>query len=299
MKRLLPLLLFLTPTSLLGQSLDPRSYVNTPVGMNFLVVAYAYSSGSVLFDPTIPISNGELTVTGPIVGGARALDLWGLSGKGDVGAGFVCVDGQAESNGVIHTRNVCGMSDPAVHLSVNVVGAPALRLPAFAKYRQDVLVGTSLKVTMPLGQYDPSRLVNIGTNRWSFKPEVGASKAMGRLLLELLASATFYTTNSDLFGGQVQEQAPLFSGQFNAVYTTRTGIWGALGWTLYGGGRVTTNGVPNAERQQNSRLGLTLVFPVSQHNSLKAYASTGVSTRTGSDFDAFGLGWQYRWGGGP
>lgn len=299
MRRLLPLLVLTGAAPLQGQSLDPRSYVNTPVGMNFLVAAYAYSTGSVLFDPTVPITNGDLTVNGPLVGVARALDYWGLSGKADMGTGFVCLDGQGESNGVVHYRNICGMSDPVVRLSVNFLGAPALRLPAFAAYRQNVLVGASLRVGMPLGQYDPSKLANIGTNRWSFKPEVGVSKALGRLTLELLASATFYTTNDDFFGGQVQQQAPLFSGQLNAVYTTRGGIWGALGWTLYGGGRFTVDGVESAERQQNSRLGLTLVFPISRHNSLKAYASTGVSTRTGSDFDAFGLGWQYRWGGGP
>ncbi len=299
MRRLLPFLLLFAAAPLPGQSLDPRSYVNTPVGMNFIVGAYAYSHGSVLFDPSVPITNGDLTVTGPILGAARSLDFWGLSGKADLGAGFVCVDGQGELNGVVNTRNVCGLSDPAVHASVNFIGAPALRLPAFARYRQDVLVGASLKVTMPLGQYDDSKLVNIGTNRWSFKPELGVSKALGRLTVELLASATFYTTNSDFFGGQVQQQAPLFSGQLNGVYTMRSGIWAALGWTLYGGGRLTTDGVEATQRQQNSRLGLTLVFPVGAHNSLKAYASTGVSTRTGSDFDAFGVGWQYRWGGGP
>ena len=298
MKRLLLLASIGIATPALGQSLDPRSYVNTPVGMQFVLGAYAYSDGNVLFDASLPLEDASLTVQGGLMGYAQALDLWGLSGKASFGAGYLCADGQAMLDGSPRTRNVCGLSDPLAQLSVNLFGAPALRLPAFAKYRQNVLVGTSLKVTAPLGQYDPTKLVNLGTNRWSFKSEVGVSKVAGRATFELLVSGTFYTANTDFLNGLEQSQAPLWSGQLNLIYTFKSGIWGALGGTLYGGGRLTTNGVESDAWQQNSRLGLTLVFPISKHNSLKAYASTGVSTRTGSDFDAFGLGWQYRWGGG-
>jgi len=298
MKRLLFLTFMVVATPAVGQSLDPRSYVNTPVGMQFALGAYAYSEGNVLFDAALPIDDASLVVQGGLFGYAQALDLWGLSGKASVGAGTLCLDGQAKLDGVPKDRSVCGVTDPVAQLSVNFIGAPALRLPAFAKYRQNVLVGGSLKVSAPLGQYDPTKLVNLGTNRWSFKPEVGVSKSTGRATFELLASATFYTTNTDFFNGQVQSQAPLFSGQVNVIYTFKSGIWGALGGTMYGGGRLTSNGVESGAWQQNSRLGLTLVLPISRHNSLKAYASTGVSTRTGSDFDTFGIGWQYRWGGG-
>ncbi len=298
MKRLLFLASIGIATPVLGQSLDPRSYVNTPVGMQFVLGAYAYSDGNVLFDASLPLTDATLSVQGPLAGYAQALNLWGLSGKASVGAGYMCIDGQAMLQGVPQSRHVCGMSDPTAQLSVNFVGGPALRLPAFARYKQDFLVGGSLKMTVPLGQYDPTKLVNLGTNRWSFKPEIGVSKAAGRATFEFLASATFYTTNTDFLNGQEQSQAPLFAGQLNVIYTFKSGIWGALGGTLYGGGRLTVDGAESSAWQQNSRLGLTLVFPISRHNSLKAYASTGVSTRTGSDFDAFGLGWQFRWGGG-
>lgn len=298
MKRLFLLASICIATPAVGQSLDPLSYVNTPVGMQFLLGAYAYSDGNVLFDASLPLTDASLTVQGGLLAYAQALDLWGLSGKASVGTGYLCIDGQALLDGMPRSRNDCGLSDPLAQLSVNFIGGPALRLPAFAKYKQDLLVGASLRMTAPLGQYDPTKLINLGTNRWSFKPEVGASKSVGRATFELLASATFYTTNTDFFNGQEQSQAPLYAGQLNVIYTFKSGIWGALGGTLYGGGRLTVDGVESSSRQQNSRLGLTLVFPITRHNSLKAYASTGVSTRTGSDFDTFGIGWQYRWGGG-
>jgi hypothetical protein len=296
--RLSLVLLALGTTPLVAQSLDPRSYVNTPVGMQFVIGGYVYSEGNVLFDPSVPIENAELTLHGPVAAYARALDLWGLSGKVDAVAGFVCADGNAEVDGEYRERHVCGLTDPVARISVNFLGAPALRLPAFAKYRQDLLVGASLRVAAPLGQYDPDKLVNIGTKRWSFKPEVGVSKAIGRTLLEFLGSATFYTTNPDFYVDRVLTQAPLYAGQINVVYSLRSGIWAALGGTLYGGGRTTINGVESDAWQQDSRLGLTVAIPISRHNSLKLYGSTGVSTRTGTDFDTVGLAWQFRWGGG-
>jgi outer membrane putative beta-barrel porin/alpha-amylase len=284
-------------TPALGQSLDPRSYVNTPVGMNFVVGSYSYQSGSVLFDPSVPITNANLTIQGPVAGFARALDFWGLSGKTSEAIGWQCLNGTGEVGTASRTRNVCGFSDPLVQLSVNFLGAPALTMRQFPTYHQKWLVGASLRVTAPLGQYDADRLVNIGTHRWSFTPQLGVSRAAGRLILEFLGGAIIYTTNGDFFGGHVLDVSPLYSGQINVIYTFKSGIWGGLGGTLYGGGAATIDGGPPSERQENTRAGAVLVFPIGKQNSLKILGTTGVSTRTGTDFDQVVVTWQYRWGG--
>jgi hypothetical protein len=297
MRKLLVLLSLGAAAPAAAQSLDPRSFVNTPVGINFVVVAYGYSSGNVLFDPSVALKNAEMSTQGPNVGFARALDLWGLSGKTDGSIGWACVDGQAEVDGVIRSRHVCGLTDPTAHISVNFIGAPALTLREYPKYKQNILVGAGFRVTAPLGQYDPTKLVNIGTNRWSFKPELGVSKAAGRLTLEFLAAVAFFTTNNDFYGGRSQSQAPLYSGQINAIYTFRSGIWGGVGGVFYGGGATTTDGGTATARQENTRAGATLVFPAGRHNSFKAYWTTGVSTRTGTDFDTFVVSWTHLWGG--
>jgi hypothetical protein len=114
---------------------------------------------------------------------------------------------------------VCGLADPRVRLSVNFYGAPALTLEEFAHYRQDILVGASLQVAAPLGQYDPGKLLNIGTNRWFIKPELGISKALGPVTLELAAGVTFYTPNHDFFGGHEKQQDPIYSLQGHLVDT--------------------------------------------------------------------------------
>jgi hypothetical protein len=292
---LLVLLAFATPLS--AQNLDPRSFVNTPVGINFATAVYGYSSGNVLFDASVALENADLTIQGPTGAYARAMDYWGLSGKLDAALSWACADGTADFNGAPVSRHVCGITDPTVHVSVNFLGAPALTRQEYPAYKQNFLVGAGFRVTAPLGQYDPDRLVNIGTNRWSFKPELGVSKAVGRLTLEFLGAVTFFTTNTDFFGGNTQSQAPLFSGQFNVIYTFRSGIWGAAGALYYAGGSTTTNGGAPSTAQENTRVGAVLVFPVGRSNSVKAYWSNGVWTRTGTDFEIFALGWTHLWGG--
>jgi hypothetical protein len=183
-------------------------------------------------------------------------------------------------------------------MSVNFLGAPALPLSGFKDYKQDLVVGASLQIFLPMGQYDPERLVNIGTNRFTFKPELGISKTAGRMQLELTAGAAFYTVNHDFYQGKTRSQKPIGSIQGHINYNFPKGIWAALDGTYYWGGKTILDGVEGNDLQKNTRLGITLALPLNIHNSLKLNFSTGVSTRTGSDFDAIGLIWQYRWGGG-
>ncbi len=191
-----------------------------------------------------------------------------------------------------------GFGDPAFRVSVNVYGAPALTLPEFTDWQQDLIVGASLRVSAPWGQYDDSRVVNIGSHRWAFKPEVGASKAVGPWTLEATAAAVLFTDNNDFYGGSTRSQAPLYALQGHAIYSFRSGIWGSLDGTYFSGGRSTVDGSRNRDLQQNWRVGATLSFPVDRNNSVKAYASSGVSARTGNNFDLLGIAWQYRWGAG-
>jgi hypothetical protein len=281
-----------------AQDLEPRAYLNTPVGLNFLLAGYGYAAGGVATDPSLPLQNADLQVHSALLAYARALDVWGKSGKADVVLPYAWLSGTAEVEGQPRERDVSGLADPRLRFSVNFYGAPALARQEFASYRQDLIIGASLQVSVPLGQYDADKLVNIGTNRWSFKPELGLSKAWGPLTLELTTGATFYTDNHDFFGGKTRAQAPIYSVQGHVSYNVGAGIWVALDGTYYTGGRTTVDGVEGDDLQKNTRLGVTVALPVNRHISVKLYGSTGVSTRTGSDFDAIGIVVQYRWGGG-
>jgi hypothetical protein len=181
---------------------------------------------------------------------------------------------------------------------VNFHGAPAVTLTEFASYRQDLVAGASLMVSPPLGQYDPSRLVNLGTNVWTIRPDIGISKAAGPLTFELGLAASFFAINHDFFGGKTRQQDPVYSTCGNLIYSFRNGVWLSLNGTYYTAGRATVDGVDNDDFIGSKRVGVSLSFPIDRHHSTKLHGSRGRSVRTGTDFDIVGIAWQYRWGGG-
>ena len=283
-----------------AQSIEPRLFSNAPVGMNFVITGYAHSSGDVLLDPSLPLEDASVRVHSAFFAYARSIAVAGRSAQIQAVVPYAWLSGQAtfETTGEIRSRDVRGPGDPSVRFAWNLAGAPALTAAEFGRYRQKTVFGVALQITAPLGQYDGERLVNIGTNRWSFKPEAGFSKALGKFLLEATAGANLYTDNNDFFGGQHRSQDPIWAAQGHVIYVFRPGFWSALDVTWYTGGRTTIDGVENDDRLDNSRAGLTVAVPINRDNSIKTYVSNGVATRTGGDYVLAGIGWQIHWGGG-
>lgn len=281
-----------------AQDIEPRAYSNAPIGVNFIVTGYAYTQGALSFDPSLSLTNADLRTHNAVIGYARVLNLGGKSGIFDVIVPYTFLSGTADYEGDPVQREVDGVSNPAFRLSWNFYGAPAMGLKEFSTWQQDLVIGASLRVYAPWSQYDSSRLVNIGTNRWSFKPEIGISRSIGPWTVEGQLAATIFTDNTDFFGGNTREQDPMYSAQAHAIYGFKSGKWVSLDVTWFGGGRSTLNGVEKSDLQQNWRVGATFALPVNRNNSVKLYASSGVSERTGNSYDLVGIAWQYRWGAG-
>lgn len=290
-------LLFVATQAHAGE-IEPRAYVNTPVGINFLLAGYAYSDGGLSTAGSSPVKDAKLKMNTGVLAYARTLDVWGKSGKFDVILPYSQLSGSAIFAGQSQERKVSGLNDPLFRFSVNFYGAPALSLEEFANYQQDLIIGASVQVSAPLGQYDPDKLVNLGNNRWFIKPDIGISKAWGALAVEVSTGVTFFSNNDDHFGGKTLEQDPLCSTQVHVTYNIGRGVWAALSWTYDYGGRTTIDGVQSDDLESNSRVGATLALPVNRNNSIKLFASTSVHTSIGSNFNLAGIVWQYRWGGG-
>lgn len=278
-----------------AMELEPRAYSNAPVGFNFLVLGYAYSHGAMSTEPTLPLSNAQLKVDTAFFAYVRSLDLWGKSGKFDLILPVSRLSGTATYAGTEIDRHASGLGDPRARLSVNLYGAPALSLQDFAHYEQDLVIGASVQVSAPGGQYDADRVVNLATNRWSIKPDIGFSKAFGDVTLDFTGSVTLYSDNNNYYGGKTLEVDPVYAVQSNLSYTFAKGAWASLGVTYYAGGESTVDGVAKDNAVNNSRVGLTLAQPLDRNNSIKFNLSRGVSTRVGTDFTTIGVAWQYRW----
>jgi Putative MetA-pathway of phenol degradation len=278
-----------------AQDLEPRLYQNAPVGLNGLVLGYGYSSGNFLVDSSLPIEGATAEIHSVTVGYLRSIDFLGKSAKVDVVVPVSSGSFEGMVAGELRTRKPTGLADPRVRLAVNVLGAPALSRREFATYRQETIVALSLQVALPMGEYDPDRLINLGSNRWSFRPEVGVSHAWGRWYVETAGGAWLFTENEDYFGGSSLTQTPLYFVKGDVIYNFKPGVWLSLNYGIANGGETRIDGSAAATLQRNSRLGATFSFPVARANSLKLVWTSGLTTRIGADFDSVGVVYQYTW----
>jgi hypothetical protein len=296
---LLLVLLACAPRSGAAQELEPRAYSASPVGVNFVVVGFTRSTGSVTFDPTIPITDVEAHLNIPTVGVGHTFGI--LRRQALITAGLPYVWGDLEGNVAEQRERITrsGLADLRLRFSVNLHGNPARTPQEFAQARRrGIIVGTSLTVQAPAGQYDPAKLINLGTNRWSFKPELGISYPWKKFDLDLYAGAWFFTQTSHFFPGEsVRTQDPITTLQGHVSYTIRRQMWFAVDGTWYQGGAGYVNGGPPSTAQSNTRFGATLSLPLSKRQSLKVAYSAGATARTGSNFDTLGVAWQFLWFG--
>jgi hypothetical protein len=273
-------------------------YLSAPVGSNVVVVAAARSTGDVILDPTSPVENARARVGVLVFGYYRSFDLLGRSAS--LGGAFPLVRGSAEGvvDGADRRVNRLGQGDATARLTVNFMGFPAMDTATFAKQGRRVGLGASLIVNMPVGQYDSTKVINLGTNRWSYKPELGLTLPLGdRWLFDAYLGSWLFGDNTDYLGG-TREQAPLVTTQMHLSYNLSRRAWAALDGTFYSGGRTIVNKIENRERHNTTRFGATLSLPLARRQSLRLVISKGAWVRVGSDFTTWSTAWSYGWGRG-
>jgi Putative MetA-pathway of phenol degradation len=289
-----------------AQDLAPRAYVIAPLGSNALTLGYTYNTGELLFEGTVPITDSTGRLSTPYAAYYRSFSLGGRSAN--VLAVLPYGVGTFEGKVLGAERSVyrSGLFDVSVRASVNLLGGPAMTLPEIRtrKWRQKTLLGVSLKIIAPTGQYDPTKLINLGSNRWTFKPELGFSQAFGHWLLDAYASGWFFTKNPEFFsrneyvgeGTFVQTQDPIWATELHVSYDVRPRFWVSLDGNFWYGGRTSLNGIENPKTlQKNSRIGLTASVPLTRHQSMKLSYARGAYIRFGGDYQIYSIGWQYSW----
>jgi hypothetical protein len=219
------LLLLVSKAIVLSQELEPLTYTNAPVGMHVLAVGTGYTEGAVLPDPSVPLEDAFVKTNASLLAYVQTLDLWGKSGRFGLVLPYATLDGSGIFFGEAAERKFSGFADPLMKFQINFIGAPALKLRDFMAYKQDTIVGFRFTTIAPWGQYDPDKLANIGTNRWSFKPEIGISKAIENWTLELSQAAKFFTDNDNFFGGQHREQAVFHATRAHVIYHFNRTRW--------------------------------------------------------------------------
>ena len=284
---------FAAPRIALAQEIEPRAFVPSPAGVTFVAVALARSTGGVLTDPSLPVDDVNAEINASAIGVGHTFGLAGRLASAAVVLPRIAGYFTGTLDGENAEASRSGIGDLKLRLSVNLIGTPALTPAEFVRRKPTTTLGVALTVSAPTGEYHPDKLVNVGTNRWAVKPEIGVAHPVGRWYFEAIAGAWLFGDNDDFFGGHHREQEPLASIQGHVSYTFRPKLWLAFDATYYDGGRTTIDDVLKDDRQSNSRYGLTLSVPLSRTQSLKFHWNDGASTRIGSDFTTYGIAWQY------
>ena len=294
-KSIIVLLVFIWMQSLSAQTLEPKLYANIPIGLNVLLVGYGHSQGAIPGNLSLGLVNPNLKINSAFLAYGKTFDVLGRNSKFDIILPYSTLDGTAQEYGEDVSRNVRGMGDTKVRFSYNLIGAPALSLQEFASYQPDTIIGVSIQATIPTGQHDSSKLVNISPHRWAIKPGIGISKTLSDYTFEFSADAEFFTSNNDFYEGIERKQDPIYSTQVHVLYSFRRTKWFSIGATYFWGGEYINDDVEANNDLRNFRIGATLALPVNKHHSIRLYGNSGINTRYGTDFDAIGIAWQYKW----
>jgi hypothetical protein len=286
------LLLFTITVS--AQDLDPRAYARVPVDITLLVTGFNYTYGGVVLDPTSPIQDLEAKVETPLLGIVHTFSFFGLTSQAFVATSFSWAQISGKLLGEDSSITRSGLGDTRLRLSALLFGAPAVTPEEFAKDSPKTVIGASLTIVAPTGQYFNNKLINLGTNRWSFKPEIGLSYPLNRhWLFDLYAGVWLFTNNHSFYpGNSVRTQNPLISFQTHVSYNFNPLMWAAIDFTYYTGGQTSLNDYYKDDRQNNVRFGTTFCFPISKQNSIKLAYSKGAIIRLGADFSTISLAWQ-------
>ena len=289
------LLVLLFSASVSAQDLTPRAYWPAPKGTRILVLGYAHQSGDVVTDPSLPITGVDSRIHSGVVAYQQTISLFGRTSNLQLELPYVDGTTTGQVRDEAGRRDVSGLGDLGVTLSINLVGAPSMTLADFQSLRKNPrpILGASVKIVAPTGQYDVDKLINIGTNRWAVRAKLGYMYPVSaKWLTELTIGAWFFEDN-DEFLGETREQEPIWALDFSMIRRFRSGFWSSLDFNYYLGGRTIISDSKAADFQRNSRTGITFAYPIKGRHSIKASYSTGIVTESGGNFQTIALSYAY------
>jgi hypothetical protein len=288
------------PFLCLAQELEPRRWSHLPTGANFAGAGYVYTEADISFDPLLRIENAEMELHTWAVKYIRTFELFQKSARIGLIQGYQRGRWSGLVDGVPRSVRRGGLSDSVMRFAINLYGAPPLKGEEFAAYRAKVdvetIVGAALVVQLPTGEYKDGKLINLGTNRFTFRPQLGVVHIRGKWSMELTGAIYIYTDNKDFFDGNKLETDPLYTLQTHLVYTFRPGLWAAAGAGYGYGGESTVNGEEKNDLRENLGWAFSFGYPITPQLGVKvAYLGIRSQESIGQDSDSVGVAFSVFW----
>ncbi len=284
----------------LAQDLEPRRWTHLPVGLNVIGVGLGSQSGDILLDPVLLAEDVTFDLYAMGMSYVHSFRLAGKTARIDVVAPYASGRWEGLVDGVYTSVRRRGLADARVRFSVNLYGAPALKGKEYQEYRSrnqsHTTIGTAIAISMPTGDYNNRWLINLGSNRWIFRPQLGVLHQRKSWQFELTGSVLLFGDNNDFWNGTERQQDPLWFLQGHAIYSFKPGLWASLSAGFAHGGRSTISDVPKLDDYRTPYMAVSLGTSVGKKQSLKfSYIRIRTNTSLGTNRDIFALGWSYRW----
>lgn len=288
----------LGPTDAAAQEFEPRTYANTPVGLNFVAVGYGYATGAIFMDPVLPVEDVDSRIHLAFARYTRTLSLLGRPSKVKLFLPWSSGHWDGFLEGEYRTRDATGFGDARVIVETLFSGAEVRTANEMAGSTPGMVWGARLQLVAPTGDYDNTKLINLGSNRWGLIPEIGCAVPVGKWSFETAVGAWLFGDNDDFVEGRVLEQDPLLVVKLHAIRTIRAGFWWAVAAGYGYGGRTYVDGVARATIQRNWRVSAMVAYPVTPSQGFSLAIATGGNNGAGTDADAISVAYQVAWGGG-
>lgn len=279
-----------------AQFTDPHQYDDTPVGVNQIELAYAFVHGNASIDTSLAITGASLDLNQGTVDYTRYFGLFHRLAWVEAAVPVARLGGSITGTHI--EASTIAVGDSSYALAMLLKGGPALSVAKFDTYRPTTALGVSLAVTAPTGLYDPDKILNLGSDRWSFKPEIALSIPFGReqkWQLDSYVNGYFYTDNTSYLGHQILRQEPLAGLEGHISYSFNERLWISLDTRYSFRGSTFVDDVDQNNGQQNVIVGSEMNVSIDSRHSLQFGFAKAVAHRNSPALAGFNVKYAYAW----
>ena len=285
------------PPALYAQFTDPRTYTVAPVGLNQLELVYDHASADASLDTSLEVVGAHFEQNEAAVSYTHNFGVLGQLTWVKVNVPFAAVSGSVAGTNISASNT--GAGDSSLQLTALLKGGKALSATEFATYTPGTTLALSVTISAPTGEYDAQKLLNLGSNRWSFKPEFAVSYPFGpehRWWVEGYVNAYFFTDNTTYHGVEILRQEPLPGLEGHISYDFTRSLWASLDLRYSFRGRTVIDGVNQNDAQELLTAGTEASWSPSSNHSLVILFTKALVYRNAPAETRVALKYVYRWG---
>ena len=282
----------LTATLSFAEEIEPRRWAHLPINSNFLGTSYIYTKADIAFDPLLKIEDAESRIHAWAAKYIRTFTLFDKSARIGVAQAYLKGEWSGLLDNIPKKIKRSGWSDTLIRFAINLYGAPPLQGEKYLQYRSskksETIIGAAVSVQIPTGKYMNDRLINLGTNRFTFRPQVGIVHNYEKWSAEVTGTVAIFTDNTDFFNGQTLKQDPFYTLNSHVIYNFNRAMWGGVSFGIDFGKESTVDGIKKNDKKENLAWVISYGYSINERLSLKcAYIETKKQEATGLDSKSF------------